>query len=149
MHHGALAIVQGESFVITKNIGNSFKKPWYIWLSFPGFMFLWGRTALLFHNTRYLNPFKFTEDYNFNLWIRACGNMFKLSFMVILPMIGLTFLVERLNESNHILGTIINVVQLVILYFLGVYAAYKHYLWRLENLPLFKPVIDKKDNDKT
>jgi len=64
--------------------------------------------------------------------------------MVILPTGVLTPVVEAASRANHSLGTAINIVQLILFYFLGVYAAYKHHLWRLQNLPAFKNVDDER-----
>ena len=122
----------------TKEIKEASKKPWYIWLSFLGFMILWGQTARLFRNTKSLNPFKFSEEYNLNLWRKACGNMLKLSFMVMLPLAVLLFIAERVGYTNHGLAVFLNVMQLIVLYVLGVYAAYKHHLWRIKNLPIWE-----------
>jgi len=99
---------------------------------------------MLFRTTKSLNPFKFSEEYNFNLWLRALGNMFKLFLLFALPMAILTLLVEATREINLILGNIIVVFQFATLYFLGVYIAHKHHLWRLQNLPAFKNVDDER-----
>lgn len=108
------------------------KKPWYIWLSIVAFSFLWLNTVrgLLFFRRRKGNTKAF------NSWIGALGNCIKLVIVyLILPTIPFLVAYDYFLEIDYALALVINCIQIIALYFGGVFITYKHYLWREENLP--------------
>ena len=70
----------------------------------------------------------------FNLWVRACGNILKLFILyAIVPSIllhGLASLIFSEFKRGSMVGETINLVILIILYFLGVIAVCRHIDWR-------------------
>ena len=125
------------------NAINKYKKPWYIWLSLLAFALLWGDTAIRIKATK-------TPE-NFDLWTSACGNSIKLFlFYIIGPLILFsvsTPLIFGEAGEGPILSTILPLLLLALLYFLGVYITYKHVIWRKKNIPhlLVYPFSPKED----
>jgi len=124
---------------MTKN-----KKPWYIWFSILAIIFLWGDTS---------RRIKFSGK-NMGLWTRAVGNIAKLSvFYIILPLLLFGALIDRLVMRNVSIGSLsyeLGVFAvLFIVYFFGVYATYRHSVWRKENIShLLKNDSQQSDNDE-
>jgi len=119
-----------------ENVNNKHKKPWYIWLSLLAFLILWGDTG------RRIKAREFNQD--FDLWMSACGNFFKLSlFYTIVPFILFSVLVRILGEAfnDPIVSNITISLFLIALYFLGVFITYRHSVWREENI---YHLLDKK-----
>jgi len=115
--------------VITKK-----KRPWYIWLSLFGFALLCADTS---------RRIKIKKG-NFILWNRACGNIIKLIILyAIAPIVilyGLAALIFRDIELGATASEIVNLIILVMLYFIGVVAVCKHVDWRMKNIShLLKP----------
>ena len=109
------------------------KKPWCIWFSFLGFAFLWCDTGrrIKFHKADF--------DEKFILWGRACGDFFKITILT-LGIIGLFvwifdvfFPIPELAERT-LVHELAAMIQLLVAYFFGVYATYKHHIWRQENI---------------
>ena len=108
------------------------KKPWYIWLSLLGF------AILMIDTSRRIKFTKKNSYDNFVLWNRACLNFFKLvPLCVFIPPIvahlfSLFFLPETMEES--IKHEIVDWISILFFYLMGVYATYKHSIWREENI---------------
>jgi len=112
---------------------NRHKAPWYIWLSFIALVFLWGDTMKQFS---FMKTF---EGDNFERWLKAVWNIVSTMFLsTVVPLILLAP-VFRLGFSRLGEGTILyevsGVLVLIVFYFSGVYAAYRHYIWKRKNLP--------------
>jgi len=112
-----------------------YKKKWYIWFSIFAFMFLWADTS---------RRIMFTKK-NYEIWSRACGQLFKLfGGYVILPIMLVSILVgfplSRLDiYEGSLLNELFNMLNLILVYLGGVYATYRHDIWRKENIShLFK-----------
>lgn len=108
------------------------KKPWYIWFSLFAFAILWGDTS------RRIKFFRSDFNDTSGLWGKACANSFKLILIsLILPIflfgvLGNFVLPEM--EYDSIFMEIVMTIFFFVLYFLGVYAAYRHHVWRQENI---------------
>lgn len=105
------------------------KKPWYIWFSIFALIFLWGDTSRKIKSSRE----------NLGLWKHAVGNMAKVSIVwTVLPLIIVGILADRLILRNFpeqpIVFELVNIMILLALYLGGVYATYKHSVWRKENI---------------
>ena len=105
------------------------KKHWYIWFSFPAVMFLVCDTA-----SRTLFSAK-NRDY----WYQACRNIFKLAIICfVLPPFLLGFFADRVllrNVPNESIAYDITIlIILFVMYLCGVYMAYRHVVWRIENI---------------
>ena len=112
------------------NVMTDNKKPWYIWLSLFGFMFIAGDTS---------RRIKMKRD-NFDLWIRACLHMWKLMILyIIIPIPIGSFLVGIILDNVEFVNTLGDYagsyIMLIILYFLFVIATYRHVVWRRKNIP--------------
>ena len=108
------------------------RKPWFIWLSILAFTFLWWDTTRLLVFTKSKNEDKGSK---FELWIRAIGNFTAITVCyIMLPMLLLVIAIDLSGNYSNLLGTIVNAIALICLYFLGVYAAYKHSLWRRKKI---------------
>jgi len=111
-------------------------KPWYIWFSIFAFLVLWSDT------TRKL---KYTREY-LGLWYRATGNLLKLScvYILFIPIAStmlLGYLAEGLSRllsievsNQYIVDNIFASIIFIFIYFGGVYATYRHALWRREHI---------------
>ena len=110
------------------------KKPWYIWFSAVAFMLLWSNT------TRQIKY----EKSKRHMWPRACWNGLKLwgTYVMFIPISSLvllgrlaTFITHMIsvNLNLEIVATILSLYVLLAIYLGGVYATYKHYIWRKEN----------------
>ena len=108
------------------------KQPWYIWFSIPAFGFLFLDTAIRV-------CFREKKDTTDIMWLRALGNIMGLTIVVIaLPMtlVGqLALLVESHFGRDSFFATAVRIILWISLYFLGVYATYRHELWRRKNIP--------------
>ena len=104
-------------------------KPWYIWFSIFALALLMGDTS---------RRIKVLRE-NIGLWNRACKNFFKLCILyIILPIFllsGLTSLFLRMVGEDPFAQDIIMSIVFLVIYLLGVYAAYKHVVWRDKNIP--------------
>ena len=111
------------------------KKPWYIWFSAIAFMFLWSNT------TRQLKY----EKSKRHIWPRACWNGLRLwcTYVMFIPIFSLvlfgrlaTFIINMfsLNLNLEIVANIVLLCALLAMYLGGVYATYRHYIWRKENI---------------
>lgn len=108
-------------------------KNWYVWLSLLGFAWLWGKTII---DIQFGKGEKIiiNDSKKFNLWLKALANLFGLvaSYVVLVLFFSLLF--------NFVFGFLKFPVGLgeglglALLYFLGVYVAYKHDQWRKVNL---------------
>ena len=112
--------------------------PWYIWLSFLALAFLWGGTSRRLALAKPYNPIKFIGHENMDIWLRACGNLLILLIPVIILGALSSFFVEWVRFQSDFWGTLVNTIQIVLIYIYGVYASYRHFLWREKNLPLLK-----------
>jgi len=105
------------------------KRPWYIWFSIFSFMFLWGDTS---------RRIKVIRDGNSDLWLRACGNFFKLVLVYIFGSILLAAFVAHLVFGEVARGSIAEtqsgLIVTIALYFGSVIATCKHIDWRDKNI---------------
>lgn len=108
-------------------------KPWYIWFSVLALFTLSGDTSRRIK----LSNKNFGD--NFDLWLKACGHILKLIVLyVFIPLFMLSTIADRLLRdvpSDSIIMDIAVSIILLIVYFLGVYATYKHVNWRNKNIP--------------
>ena len=107
------------------------KRPWFIWLSIPALALLaFGDTARRIFFTK-----KERED---GKWIRFWRHIMGLWIgVVLLPMFIFLTLSNQIGghfETGSFGARILQILYYVVLYFAGVYAAYRHALWREENL---------------
>ena len=108
------------------------KKPWYIWLSLPAFMILWGDTVRRLMTSK--NKDIIGKGLVFNMWLKALGNMFAIVICcLMLPMLLFAVLLNA-TASNGIVYVVVSYSALICLYFLGVYATYRHAFWRENNI---------------
>ena len=108
---------------------------WYIWLSFPAFVFLWGDTSIrilvMKKNSQLIPKYQSKHD----VWIRAVGNAFLLAIpLFFIPAFALGALIDYAENFGSALENTINIISLVILYVLGVFITYMHTMWREKNL---------------
>ena len=122
-------------------MSNNEKVAWYkvryIWLAFFGFVFLMSDTS------RRINPLK---DNGFDLWVRACGNFFKLGFLYFfLPPFILGFLGRHIFPNSESLQGFILFSGW---YLCCVRAAYAHHVWRSKNINHLLPEKKKEEPTK-
>ena len=108
------------------------KKPWYICFSLVAFALLWGDTAMR------IKVFRGNSKNNMDLWNRACMNILQLGFLCgILPPIFIAVIANFVLggiEPNSLISEVVLSIILFATYLSGVYAAYKHHKWRVENI---------------
>ena len=108
------------------------KLPWYIWFSFFSLALLWGDTS------RRIKINKNNTFDSISLWNRAVGNIAKLcGLYMFLPLLLFSIIANiffRNIPPESIFFPIIISFLLLLIYILGVIAAYKHILWRLKNI---------------
>ena len=108
------------------------KIPWYVWLSLIALALIWGDTA-----RRIKVSGKSLWD-NFELWVKACVNMFMICMIyVIVPIIVFALLVNNLfyDVLNYSFGPeILMSILLIAIYFLSVFAVCRHIAWRNTNI---------------
>ena len=111
------------------------KKPLYIWLSIPAFVVQWIDTGICILISRSRDPFLTKRDKH-RLWYNSLWNVSILFCGIIMvPITVLTMIFEYIN--NTLGGTwaaVANIFIIVYAYFAGVYATYRHALWRKNNL---------------
>jgi len=105
------------------------KKPWYIWLSVLAFVFLWSDSS---------RRLKFSRK-NLGLWYRSVGNALKLwsVYVMIIPIsfgIFMDRVILRNVPNESLLYEIMISILLLLVYIGGVYATYRHSVWRKENI---------------
>jgi hypothetical protein len=112
------------------------KKPWYIWLSIPAFMLLTWDTSKRIHAPPFHNPFTLMRDSErFLLQIKSSLNVIVLwACLVMLPMVSFILYDALLSNKYPQLSSMVGAVLFVSLYLLGVYATYKHVIWREKNI---------------
>ncbi len=110
------------------------QKPWYIWFSVPAFLILTTDTMwkVLYSKKNPLKTLKTT--YDLDLWLKLMGQMFINMVIIIVPMILVLNLFGYFGSIVPDLLLILEFVQLVILYVLGVCAAYRQEVWRRKNI---------------
>ncbi len=111
------------------------QKPWYIWFSIPAFLILAVETMwkVLYSEKNPLKPLK--ANYDLNLWLKVIGQLFlNMIIIIIVPMILVLYLFEYLGNIAPDLLQTLKFVQLLILYVLGVCAAYRQEMWRRKNI---------------
>ena len=113
------------------DVMNKTKKPWYIWLSVFAFMYLFCATLLHF---KFL---KLSEGDNLEKWFKAVLHL-SLAFLCLFgPLFALSpllsWILSRLEEGTN-MHEAVGFLAFIILYFSGVYATYRHYIWRKNNL---------------
>jgi len=108
------------------------KKPWYIWLSFPAFMFLAGDSQHRISKYAKKNKNFSRLDNQASL----TGNILGLVFLRLLLPASVLLYVYHLNETRwEVLGTTsAEVIQFICIYVLGVHIAYKHVQWREKHI---------------
>ena len=96
------------------------KKPWYIWLSLFGFMYLAGDTA---RRIRVIRCAKEDREKNFILWNRSVLNIWKLMLLYIggppIFLAALSELIFDFSEAGSPAATVRNIILLV-MYFMCV-----------------------------
>jgi len=117
------------------------KKPWYIWLSFLAFMFLAAHSNYHIWKYAWKNKISLLDDQS--AWFRFCGHLYT-GLVIVRMMLPLSVLMilYTLNETRwEVLSTIIaEWLNLIFVYFLGVYLARKHMQWREKNIAhMLKP----------
>lgn len=125
------------------------KKPWQMWLSLLGFMILMGDTSM-----RIKVPSMSDNEYldSLGLWGKACGNFFVLVIPSIFVPLALTYVFARIFFPDVAEGSIeyelVAGVRLLFMYIAGVYATYRHSVWREKNIShLLEKKIDGVDDD--
>jgi len=111
------------------------KKPWYIWLSVIGFVYLWGDTSRRILMYEHKNKIKLGDDKE--IWLNHFGYSFFCLWIghLLIPFIFLGVLynvVER--HVDEFIALIINCLVIIIAYFLGVYVMSKYIVWREKNI---------------
>ena len=114
------------------------KKYWYIWLSIPAFIFLtFGNSAIriLWHERK--NKIGVMDKES--VWLKFLGNTLGLWLVFVMGVAFLLHPLLRLIASNFEAGSLFARVfgdlLLLVLYFSGVYATYRHVRWREKNIP--------------
>jgi hypothetical protein len=109
---------------------------WYIWLSIPAFVLLWGDTSKrIIRSQRKFSLDIPNDSKKTNLWISALGNIFKLAILdLLIPGFGFAVLIDWSANFNPVLSVVFNFVALLSLYLLGVYTTYAHVQWREKNI---------------
>ena len=111
------------------------RKPWYIWFSLPAFLILavdsmW---KVLYAKKNTLNPLKM--NYDLDLWLNVIRQLFfNMIIIIMVPMILVLYLFGYLGSIVPDLLQILEFVQLLILYILGVCAAYRQEMFRRKNV---------------
>ena len=111
------------------------KRPWCIWFSLLAFAILCADTMwrALYYKKMPFEPLK--TNSGVNLWLRVIGEIFfNAGIVIMVPMILLLNLFGYLGNRVPELIRLLQVVQLLILYVLGVYAAYRLIVWRRANI---------------
>lgn len=109
------------------------KPPWYMWGSFIAWF------ILMLHSDWYVNNKKIT----LNTWTKKSKaynsaqieKLFTLIVLFITPFIIFAVFDDVLGHPTGTLNIVWSIAKLAILYFIGVYAAYRHYCWRKKNIP--------------
>lgn len=95
------------------------KKPWYIWLSIIGFMFVFISAVINALNKK-----------DFSIWLRLVGKVFLL-FLGYLIMLCISLIILGFISSvNIVVGNIFNVFVILLAYFGGVVITYKLYIYK-------------------
>ena len=120
------------------------KKPWYIWLSIPAFILLWGDSSrrIMFGKPYY----NINDGHKINLGARFWGNTFILwvgHLMILLPIFAM--LMSRINRAAPSLSLITEWTTFILAYLLGVYITYKHAIWREKNIPHYLRPSENQD----
>jgi len=115
-------------------------KPFYIWFSFLALAaFCWDTSRRI-----KLSSPSFWD--RFDLWNKAVFNIWKIFILyIIAPIVLISILTSYIIDnatSRLFFSQFIVVALLVFIYLCGVYATYKHILWRERNIPhlLNRPV---------
>jgi|GEM_PF-4083335 len=111
------------------------KNTWYIWISLPAFFILWMNSLI-----KILSANKKVIDYinkpdTVNLWFSFMGQTFvSIVALFMFPVIIMGVFFGIITQQFPNIEFILEIGQLIILYLLGVYIAYKHVLWRKKNI---------------
>lgn len=103
------------------------KRPWYIWLSFIAFGIIsYQCSTTILHGDG-------KRDYN--LWFRYIGIVILWGIITLIVPVGAILLLMHIAfKYNHVLGTAINIIGLMYVYFGGVIFSTKLYDWKLKNI---------------
>jgi len=112
------------------------KKPWYIWLSIFGFMYLWSKTSSQFKfHSKSLKDKSGKPIHYMALWPEAVGNMLLSGLIVLMPSVAFSVIFSGIASSiSSFAETVFNYLLFVVLYFSGVWAANRHDKWRKKHL---------------
>ena len=124
------------------------KGPWYIWLSIPAFMLLpfFDTSRRVLSHERKNKISKLDKE---SVWFKLTGHLLGTWLVfVMLPAFLLGHLFYQIAgyfEAGSLLAGIFGNLLWAVLYFAGVYATYRHVLWREKNIPhLLKSKGNKK-----